>query len=65
MAADFGVAPTLLKPRLHEVYHLNQEQKSAVLATVQKVANIVAHIVNERLELVGRLDAIADLALAR
>ena len=57
--------PTLLKARLHEVYHLDSQQKSAVLTTVQKVANIVAHIVNERLELVGRLDAIANLALAR
>ncbi|MDX1412801.1 MAG: PocR ligand-binding domain-containing protein, partial [Candidatus Promineifilaceae bacterium] len=65
MAKGFGVPPTLLKARLHEVYHLNFQQKSTVLNTVQKVANIVAHIVNERLELVGRLDAIADLALAR
>jgi excisionase family DNA binding protein len=65
LAVDFGVAPTLLKPRLHEVYNLNDEQKTAVLATVQTVANIVAHIVNERLELIGRLDAIAELALVR
>ena len=65
LAVDFGVAPTLFKTRLHEVYTIDEDQKTAVLATVQKVANIVAHIVNERLELVGRLDAIADLALSR
>ena len=65
MAAEFGVAPTLVKPRLHEVFHLDDQQKSVVLSTVQQVANIVAHIVKERLELVGRLDAIADLAKVR
>jgi ligand-binding sensor protein len=62
MAAEFGIASTLLKPRLHEVFHLDEEQKSIVLTSVQHVANIVAHIVKERLVLVGRLDAIAGLA---
>lgn len=65
IANDFGVASTLLIPRLREVYHLDEKQKSAVLTTVQKVANIVAHIVSERLDLVGRLDVIANLALIR
>ena len=65
MAAEFGIAPTSLKPRLHEVFHLDEEQKKSVLSTVQKVADIVAHIVNERQELVGRLETIAGLALAR
>lgn len=65
MAVEFGVASPLLKPRLHEVFHLNEEQKSIVLTTVQQVANIVAHIVKERLDLVGRLDAIAGLATVR
>jgi excisionase family DNA binding protein len=65
MAAEFGIAPTLLKPRLHEVFHLDEQQKTAVLSSVQQIANIVAHIVQERLELVGRLDAIAGLALVR
>jgi excisionase family DNA binding protein len=65
MAAEFGIAPTLLKPRLHEVFHLDEQQKTAVLSSVQQIANIVAHIVQERLELVGRLDAIAGLAHVR
>ncbi len=65
MAAEFGVAPTLLKPRLHEVFHLDEDQKTAVLSSVQRVANIVAHIVDERQELLGRLDTIAGLALIR
>jgi excisionase family DNA binding protein len=62
MAAEFGIAPTMLKPRLHEVFRLDEQQKTAVLTSVQQIANIVAHIVKERLELVGRLDAIAGLA---
>jgi len=62
MAGEFGIAPTMLKPRLHEVFHLNDQQKTAVLSSVQQIANIVAHIVKERLELVRRLDAIAGLA---
>lgn len=65
MATEFGVAPTLLKPRLHEVFQLDEDQKTAVLSSVQRVANIVAHIVDERQELVGRLDTIAGLALVR
>jgi uncharacterized membrane protein YqjE len=47
---------------LHEVFRLDEQQKTAVLTSVQQIANIVAHIVKERLELVGRLDAIAGLA---
>jgi len=65
MAAEFGVAPTMLKPRLHEVFQLDEEEKRVVLSSVQRVANIVTHIVDERQELVGRLDTIADLALIR
>lgn len=65
MAGEFGIAPTMLKPRLHEVFRLDKEEKAAVLATVQRVANIVAHIVDERQELMGRLDTIANLALVR
>ncbi len=42
-----------------------RNRKRPFLSSVQRVANIVAHIVNERQELVGRLDTIADLALVR
>lgn len=65
MAVEFGITPELLKPRLHEVFSLDEMQRAAVLSSVQKVANIVAHIVSERQELVGRLEKIAGLALAR
>ena len=40
----------------------SEEEQNIVLSNVQTVANIVAHIVQERLALLGRLDSIADLA---
>lgn len=61
MAKEFGVEPELLTSRLDEVYLLTDEQQKKVLAYVQQVANIIAHIVSERKTLIGRLEAIADL----
>lgn len=62
MAAQFGVQPGLLYDRLDQVFYLSPQQQSNVLHSVQRVANIVAHIVNERRVLLSRLDGIADLA---
>ena len=56
-----GVEPELLQGRLNEVYVLDGDQQQKVLAHIQQIANIVAHIVCERKTLIGRLDAIADL----
>lgn len=61
MADRFLVEPTLLEAHLQEVFYLDHKQQQAVLATMQRIANIVAHIVKERKTLVGRLEAIADL----
>lgn len=61
MAREFGVEPALLTAHLHEAYQLDKNQKTQVLVSVQKIANIVAHIVNERQMLLGRLTAIANL----
>ena len=51
----------LLSSRLDEVYSLNKGQHEKVLAHIQQIANIVAHIICERKTLIGRLEAIADL----
>ncbi len=61
MAEDFGVDAELLWPRIDEVYFLDGEQRQHVLSYLQRIANVVAHIVNERKALIGRLAAIADL----
>ena len=61
MAADFGVEPELLLARVNDVYFLSEDQRDKVLAHIQQIANIVAHIVSERKTLIGKLEAIADL----
>lgn len=61
LAAEFGVEPDLMTQHIDEAFELNDSQKKNLLGTIQEVANIVAHIVKERQELVTRLDKIADL----
>ncbi len=62
MAAEFGVEAELLTSQLDQVFVLSEEERAAVLASVQRVANIVAHIIQERQVLLGRLGSIAKLA---
>lgn len=61
MAQEFGVAASQMMPHLNDVYHLNNEQKANVLAFLPRIANIIAHIVDERKSLVERLQTIAQL----
>lgn len=61
MARDFGVSPELLVEQANNVYRLDTAQQQRVLVYLQRIANIVSHIVSERKRLVGRLEAIADL----
>jgi hypothetical protein len=61
LAAEFGVEPDLMEQHIDEAFEVNDTQKKNLLETIQEVANIVAHIVKERQELVTRLDKIADL----
>ena len=61
MADAFGVPSAVLIPHLEDAYYLTETQATAVLSSLQRIANIVAHIVHERQELVGRLEAIANL----
>lgn len=62
IAAEFGVAPETLESRLDEVFYLSQAEKDKVLSTLQHIANIIAHIVNERHGFMQKLDAIALLS---
>jgi excisionase family DNA binding protein len=61
MAGEFGVQPETLAGHLTEVYYLDEMEQAKILALLQRIANIVAHIVNERHVLMGKLDAIARL----
>jgi hypothetical protein len=61
MAHELGVPTELIDSHLEDVYYLSDGQRARVLAFIQQIANIIAHIVNERQVLVDRLAAIANL----
>lgn len=61
MAEELGVSPELIRAHVMEAHFLTEAERANVLAYVQRIANIVAHIVNERKTLVSKLAAIADL----
>ncbi|MFQ5577122.1 MAG: PocR ligand-binding domain-containing protein [Anaerolineae bacterium] len=61
MAAEFGVPPESFTPHITEVFYLSEDRKLLILTIVQRIANIIAHIVTERTSLIGKLDAIAQL----
>lgn len=62
IAEEFGVGPALIEDHINQVHRLSGKKKEQTLQHVQRIANIVAHIVNERVTLVDRLEAIADLS---
>lgn len=59
MADDLDLPVQLLQQHLHEVHHLPAEEHSRVLAFVQRIADIFAHIIKERLELTGHSQPLA------
>jgi len=61
MAEEFGVPVEQLAEAQEQVYFLNESERGRVLTFIQRIANVIAHIVNERMTLVSRLQAIADL----
>jgi excisionase family DNA binding protein len=61
IALDMGVDQSLISPHLDNVFKLSPDQRVQVLKQLQRIANIVAHIVEERRSLVSRLEAISNL----
>jgi excisionase family DNA binding protein len=61
IAVRLGVEVSLIEEHMDEVHRLSTAGQERVLSHVQKIANVVAHIVNERKTFVNRLEAIADL----
>jgi excisionase family DNA binding protein len=61
IADSFGVKPETLTEHLTEIFYLDSAAQAKLLSLLQRVANIVAHIVNERNVLLGKLDTIAEL----
>jgi excisionase family DNA binding protein len=62
LAAELDVPLQTLSDQLDEVFYLDAGERIRVLSFVQRIANIAAHIVNERHILMGKLEAIAQLA---
>jgi PTS system nitrogen regulatory IIA component len=61
IAREFDVQPEILVGHLTQVFHPGEAEKVKILSVLQRIANIVAHIINERHVLMGKLDAIARL----
>lgn len=61
IATEFGVSSAALMPHLNEVYYLDESERDRVLSFMQRIANIVAHIINERHIFMSKLETIASL----
>ncbi len=62
ISAEFGVDPDLITDHLDEVFHLGADQQRRVLALLPRLARFLSEVINERKQLLGKLDAIATLA---
>lgn len=61
IAARFDLPVETIAPHLNDVFYLDPAQQTLVLSQVQRIADILAHIVTERAALIGKLTTIADL----
>lgn len=61
IASELGTDQAVLILHLDKVYTLSSDQRVQVLKQLQRIANIIAHIVEERRSLVSRLEAISNL----
>jgi len=57
IATEFGVKPEQLNQHLTEVFYLDEAEQAKLLSAVQRIANIVAHIINERRQMMGEVEA--------
>lgn len=62
MAAELGVPVQVFMDHLDEVYHLSPEEQERILPFVQRIADVVSFIADERKALITRLEQIRRLA---
>ncbi len=62
LASSLEIDPALLARHIHEVHRLTKDDQNRALSFVQRIADIFAHIANERMELFGRLQRIAEIS---
>ena len=61
IAGDLGLSVSTLENHVDEVHSLSIEEQTGVLPYVQRIADIFAHIANERNDLFQRLNRIAEI----
>lgn len=62
IAAELALSPDLVREHIDQVHRLDPSAQARVLPFVQRIADILAHIAQERLELAGRLQRIAEIS---
>jgi hypothetical protein len=62
LAASLKIPAETLDRAFEDVFTLTAEQRKSVLVTTQRIADIMAHIGDERMALLGRLSDIARLS---
>lgn len=62
MAADLDLPADGLRQRIDQVHRLDVQQQARVLPFVQRIADIFSHIAQERVDLAGRLQRIAEIS---
>ena len=61
LAQQLEIDRSLLDRHIHEVFYLDEEEQARVLGFVQRMADVVAHILRERHVLYSKLEDIAAL----
>ncbi|NOX61486.1 MAG: helix-turn-helix domain-containing protein [Chloroflexi bacterium] len=61
IAQDLELDPDIIRGHISEVHRLSPEEQAKVLPYVQRIADIFAHIANERNELYEKLQRIAEI----
>jgi excisionase family DNA binding protein len=61
LAREFEVDPEDITSHINEVYCITAEKQAHLLSLVQRIADVISHIGNERYELFSKLQRIAEL----
>jgi hypothetical protein len=61
LAQQLEIDRSLLDRHIHEVFYLDEHEQARVLGFVQRMADVVAHILSERRLLFSKLEDIAAL----
>lgn len=61
IAKDLDIDPGLLQAHLNEVFAVEADEQKQILGTVQRIADIMAHIATERSALFAQLHSMASL----